>query len=358
MIVGFNLLFLLPGISGGTETYAAHLIRAIAQLGRGLTLKAFVNRASLDWPLPQNVERIVCGVAGPSRERRYAYEQLLLPRVVRAHRVDVLHSMGYVGPVFPGVRHVVTIPDANFTSPEHAMRRARRVGLRAFVRMAASRCDHILTLSDFSRRELLGALDVPAAKITRVYCAPRDGAGASRDADVLRRHSVTQPYVVAFSSGSPHKNIRRLTEAFPARGNGTGHRLVVVGHPPEDLADYPPAARREVVWTGYVPDADVLPLIAGADLLAVPSLYEGFGLPLLDAQAAGTPVACADAGALPEIANGSARLFDGRSVASIRDALSALLPDASARAELAAAGRRNAARFSWRTAAEATVEEY
>jgi glycosyltransferase involved in cell wall biosynthesis len=234
------------------------------------------------------------------------------------------------------------------------MSAARRAALRVFVRGSATRCDRIITLSDFSKTELVRALDVAAEKITRVYCAPRTGASpAARTAGVVARYAPDAPYVVAFSSQSAHKNIGRLVQAF-ARLETVPHRLIIAGHAPRE----PRSSHRRIVFTGYVPDGDVLPLIAGADLFVFPSLYEGFGLPLLDAQAVGTPAACSNIATLREIGGTSVASFDGTSVESMRECIGSLLESPAERSRLSAAGLANAARFSWRAAATETIAVY
>jgi glycosyltransferase involved in cell wall biosynthesis len=173
--------------------------------------------------------------------------------------------------------------------------------------------------------------------------------------------SIGRPYILAFSSLSAHKNIARLISAFAHISTAVPHSLVLVGHLPEKTAvrsELEAVGDDRVRFTGYLPDADVEALMHGASLFAFPSLYEGFGLPILDAQNAGVPVACSSAGALPEIAGDGAVQFDPLSVDGMADALQRCLLDMDLREALVAKGHENARQFSWDRTARETLEVY
>jgi glycosyltransferase involved in cell wall biosynthesis len=364
MRIGLNLLYLIPGVVGGTETYAVSLIRALAARDARHEFTLFLNAESADLlaGLPGNFRRVVCGVRAVRRASRYAYEQAVLPARALAAGTDLLHSLGYVGPLAAPCPHVVTIHDLNFVGHAEAMPAGKRRVLRAFVEATARRARHVITVSDFSRRELERHLGwAPAAeRITVTHEAGRPSAAPSRAAvaDVRARYGIDGPYVVAFGSSSPHKNLPRLVQAFRDGAARLPHALVLVGHLPADAALGAAAGSARVIATGYVPDADVMPLLGGADLFAFPSLYEGFGLPLLDAQRCGVPVVCSDAGALPEIAGDGALRFDPRSVESIAHAIRRALADDGVRDRLRRAGLSNAARFTWDRTARETLAVY
>lgn len=362
MRVAINLLYLIPGVVGGTETYAAGLLAAFAAARGDHEFVLFTNREAAErFPdLPENFRQVVCGVDATNRASRYAYEQGVLPTRVAAARPDVLHSLGYVGPLRAPCPHVVSIPDLNFVGHGAAMPGFKRRVLGAFVRMTAARADHIITISEFSRGQIAARFGLDAAsRITVTHLAGRPAPEGPADPALLAHYGAKPPYVVAFASQSPHKNIPRLLEAFAMASAGIEHTLVLIGHlPTGGLA--PPASARSgrVVYTGYVPDAHVMPLLAGADAFVFPSSYEGFGLPLLDAQACGVPVACSSAGSLPEVAGDGALVFDPTSVTAIAAAIRTLATDERARAALRARGRANVVRFSWSATAERTFSVY
>lgn len=365
MRVGLNLLYLLPGQVGGTQTYAEELLRALVALDDGNEYLAYVNRESADLVLGDGVVELRrSDVVASSRARRYAAEQLMLPRWCRRDGVDVLHSLGYVGPVRPGVPHVVTVHDLIYRGFAEHLSLSRRLALRTFVRGAARGARVVITDSEASRRQLVAELPVPAERIHVVALAPRSGWSDDPTRVVpehLEARGVAAPYVLALGSASPSKNLPRLVRAF-ARLDHTDLLLVLAGDLPPDgevaeVIAHEGIADR-VVITGYVPDRDLEALLGAARVLAFPSTYEGFGLPVLDAQRLGVPVVCSTAASLPEVAGDGAAFAEPTSVDSLAGALARVVEDPDERDRLVAAGRTNVEQFSWERTARATSELY
>src|SRR6185437_253345 len=363
MRIGLNLLYLLPGVVGGTETYATHLIEALSDLDRANDYLIFVNREAAGFPLKTgpNFKRIVCPVSAVHRGLRYGWEQAMLPLQLQQHGVDVVHSLGYVGPLWPGRPHVITIHDLNYRSEYVAMSRLKRRVLGGFVEAGGERAAHVLTLSDASKAQIVKHLRVPPARVTTTHLAPdaeRTGATATGRAGDANH----PPYIIVFGGSAPHKNIPRLIAAFASVAKGIPHSLMIVGHVPADGSVGASISRSGVAerirTTGYLTTAELAMALRNADLLAFPSLYEGFGLPVLDAQAAGVPVVCSSFAALPEVAGDGALLFDPLSTESIATALVAPISDPALRRSLIAAGTANVARFSWTRTAGLTLDVY
>ncbi|WP_031387740.1 glycosyltransferase family 4 protein [Desulfonatronum thiodismutans] len=371
--VGLNLLYLLPGIVGGTETYAAGLLRGLAEADDGLEYVVFLNQESADWPLPDipAFQRVICPVRASNRVRRLLYEQFRLPALARRHGVDVLHSLGYVGPVLGRCPGVVTIHDMNTKGHGRSMPLSKRLALAFLVRCSAHAARQVITVSEFSRREIHHHLDLPLERIQVVYEAPlpptsvHQKATASPVADASLHKQPPQadaPFILAFASQSPHKNIPRLIEAFARIAPSVPHHLILAGHLPGDGAADRAISRWDIAHrvrlTGYLPRAEVDRLLSKAALFAFPSMYEGFGLPVLEAQAAETPVACARRGALPEVAGEGAVFFDPENVLDMAATLAHALTDEDLRHSLVAQGRLNLKRFSWTEAARQTLDLY
>jgi len=365
--IGLNLLYLLPGVVGGTQTYAVSLITALAAADTENEYFLYLNResAGLEIMTAPNFRRVVCPVWAVRRPARYAFEQLALPLALRRDGIGLLHSLGYVGPLLPPCPHVVSIHDLIYRGHQAMMTGGKQKALEFFVRQTARRADRIITISQSSKREIVADIGVDPQKVCVTLLAGRPAPGHATDAEralVLARYGITAPYLLAFSSPNPVKNIPRLLEAFALACADLPHQLVLVGHPPGGTDFAAEAARRglggRVVPTGYVPDADIAPLLQGAALFAFPSLYEGFGLPLLDAQQAGVPVVCSRAASLPEVAGEGAVLFDPASVEEMRAAIRAGLLDQTLRGRLVSAGNANARRFSWERTARQTLDVY
>lgn len=366
MRIGLNLLYIIPGQNGGTQTYAESLIKALAALDTGDDFTVFVSAEGRALALPDQpgFHTVVCPVRAARREARYAYEQLAFPRLLGRYGLDVLHSLGYVCPLRVGCRSVVTIHDLNYLTPWHGMSGVKRLFLGAFVRQSARYADAVLTVSDFSKGEIRRRLQVPEAKIVVTPEGPREPSllPAGSGDDLAARYGIAGPYLAAFGSLSGNKNIPRLIRAFAGIQGQVPHTLLLIGHmtPGAEMGVEIEALGLggRIKMTGYVPDADVMPLLEHADLFAFPSLYEGFGLPVLEAQRAGVAVACSTAASLPEVAGDGAALFDPLSVDDMARVLRECLSDPARRAALIEKGRANVARFSWERTARATWEVY
>lgn len=366
MRIGVNLLYLVPGRVGGTEYYARSLLDALAAQDAANEYLVFVNREAANLPLPTspNFRRVVCNVAGKSRAARYAWEQFVLPIQMIILRLDLVHSLGYVGPIAARCPHIVTIHDVNYVAQRDTMHWGKRLVLGFFVRLTARRADHVLTVSKFSKAQLITYIPgIDAQRITVTPGAATHAPRAGSEPDVgAEQNGLRCPFVLAFGSLSAHKNIPRLIEAFGRVASSIPHSLVIVGHV-ADHGELLDAVRRagvkgRVVFTGYVPDERVQSLLESADLFVFPSLYEGFGLPVLDAQALGVPVACSTAGSLPEVAGEGALYFNPLDVDDIARAISMSITDGALRERLRRCGHENERRFSWESNAEKTLRVY
>jgi len=361
MRVGINLLYLLPGVVGGTETYAAGLLYGLAQLGSQNEFLVFVNKESAEWPIPQaaNFIRIICPVAATRRTRRYLFEQLTLQRMLKEYEVDMVHSLGYVGPLRTPCPAVVTIPDLNYLAIGHTMPFFKRNFLRFFSSSAAKRAKVVITISNCSKNMICKDLELQPESVVVTHLGARWKDNLISDDHVSKikaRYGISRPYLVAFAGGALHKNIPRLLKAFRELKEEISYQLVLIGHLPHDVN--PERLSKDVFATGYIPDEHVLPLLSGAEVFVLPSLYEGFGLPILEAQQVGVPVVCSTAGSLPEVAGGAAIYFDPYSIPDMADKIRRVSCSPALQAELRQKGLANVRRFSWGQTARETLAVY
>jgi len=272
----------------------------------------------------------------------HATEHLLLP----------LHS----------VPTILTVHDLIFRHLPAHHKPLNRWYLNLTMPLYCRRATHIIAVSECTRRDLVAAYSLPPEKITVVHeaAAPRFRPQPPDTVAAVRaRYHLPDRYLLFVGTIEPRKNLTRLLSGFEAiHADGLTDGLVIVGKRGWLYDDFfsrleQSPARAAVILPGYVPDEDLPAIYAGAQALVLPSLYEGFGLPVLEAMACGTPVTCSDTSSLPEIAGDAALHFDPDSVESLTDALRRLLSDTDLRAALQQRGFEQAAKFSWgRVAAE------
>jgi glycosyltransferase involved in cell wall biosynthesis len=362
MRIGIDLLYLIPGVVGGGETYACCLLHGLAEIDPRNEYFIFVNRSAASWPIPnqENFHRVVCPISGVNRAARYAWEQFALPVQLRSQAIDLCHAMGNVSPLLAPCPTVVTIHDVNYVGLREFMPARRRRTLRFFSRQAARRAQRIITVSHFSQGEIVRYMHIDSERISVIHEGPGwVQNGRLGDLDALRlRYKLPEHYVVAFTGGGiPHKNVDRLISAFEIAREGLPHRLLLIGNVSPFLSRRIHASRA-VQALGYVPNEDIHGLLRCSDLFVLASSYEGFGLPVVEAQRAGSPVACSQIGALLEVAADAAAYFDPHSIDDIVSVVRSILTAPGRRDELINSGRTNSYRFSWRRTAEETLRVY
>jgi len=283
-----------------------------------------------------------------------------------SEHLDVLH-VTYVAPVLSRCPIVLTVHDITFaTNPEWFSARDLRVLSRA-VPWSIRRAARVITVSEVCRQQIIERFGVPADRVVCVHNAAGPAAHAI-DAEAAVKElaalglNPNRPYVLSVGNLQPRKNLVRLIEAFRAIAKGgIDVDLVVVGaehYRAREVLDAAGEAGSRVRFTGYVTDLQLAACYSRASLFALPALFEGFGIPALEAMAHGVPVVCSRAGALPEVCADAALYFDPIDLESIAGALRRGLSDGSLRDELTRKGRARAAEFSWRESAERTLSVY
>jgi glycosyltransferase involved in cell wall biosynthesis len=365
--IGLNLVFLVPGEIGGMETYARELITSLRS-EPDVRVTAFVSReAAADSGAPwAETPLVIVPVEARKRHEWVRGEQQLLPRLARREGVDLVHSLASTAPVWGKFKRVVTIHDVIYRIYPEAHTGIRAKAMGVLVPLAARRSDRIIAPSDSTRDDLTSLLHVPPGKIDVVPEGVRPPSPRARvDLDGLRARLALgdRPVVLTVSAKRPHKNLERLLEALAVLPADRRPVLLLPGYATQweyelrEKADQL-AVARDTRFLGWVSGDELEALYAVSSCFVFPSLYEGFGLPVLEAMARGIPVACSDRGSLPEVAGDAARLFDPEEPASIASAIEALLADPEEAARLSAAGRKRAARFTWEQTARATTEVY
>ena len=348
MRIGLNLLYLVPGEVGGTEIFARHYVDAVARLRPDDSFVAFAGAEAAPtfeaWP--DNVEVRRLPVRARSKPLRIAAELSLLPAAAARARVDLLHSVGTTAPLVAGRPSVVTVHDLIYEHFPATFPPAARLGLKALVGPGARRATRVHAISEATKRDVVARLGVPAERVDGVHIGfgIERAARATPAAELRARFGLGDERVVlCVSAALAHKNLPRLVEAM----RDVDARLVIVGHRGRERIE-----GEGVTVTGWIDDADVEGLYGLAACAVYPSLFEGFGMPPLEAMARGLPLACSTATSLPEVVGDAAEAFDPHDTAAITAAVRRLLDDRERAAELVARGRERVRRFTWERCAE------
>ncbi len=366
MRVGLDLLYLVPGETGGRETYARELVPALLERSPELELVAFVNRDAgprLAGELGGGVRAVVIPLSARSRPQWALGELALLSPAASRAGVQLLHSMANFAPAWGRFRRVVTIHDLHYRAVPDLLSWPMRTGTSALVSLAARRADRIIAVSASGAQEIVAGLGVERERIDVIPNGVRPPPASPSTAGVREQLGLGQrPLALAVASNLPHKNLPGLIDALALIDPATRPMLVIAGHGTDDGTLRPRALAAgvdgDVRLLGARSTNELESLYALADCLVLPTLHEGFGLPVLEAMARSLPVACSDISALREVAGEAALYFDPRSPAQIASRIAELLGDAGLAGRLRELGRARAAGFSWAAAAAATLASY
>ncbi len=368
MHVGLNLVFLVPGETGGMEVYARELIPELVAAAPGTRFTAFLNReatAAGGGPWGELTEAVTIPVNARNRVQWVRGEQQLLPPLAARAGVDVLHSLASTAPVWGRFKRVVTIHDLNYKVVPEAHLGMLGLGMRVLVPLAARRAHRIIADSSSTRTDLENLVGVPAGKVDVVPLGVGARPAVPLPAAEVRDRigAADRKIVLSVSAMRPHKNLARLLGALALIPTARRPLLVLPGY----RTGYEEELRRrasmlgvgdDVRFLGWVPAAELEGLYATASCFVFPSLYEGFGLPVLEAMARGLPVACSDRGSLEEVAGDAALRFDPESEPAISAAMERLLSDEPEAERLRKAGRGRATHFTWAATAAGTLASY
>ncbi len=351
----------------GIGTYIRNLVQAVSALDPSTEYVLFARPGDLAElaAFGPNVR----GVAETARPYSLG-EQLRLPLAARRAGADLFHAPHYVlPPLVPG-RTVVTIHDCiHLRFPQYLPNRAAWLYAHMMIRVAARRATRILTVSEASKRDILHYTGVRPEKVVVVHNGIDARFTAAPDQEALSRvrlrFDLSHPFVLYVGNIKPHKNLERLIDGFAQARAGAPDdlKLVVIG---DEISKYPGLRQsvhrhrldKHVRFFGFQPAATLVAFYRLARAFVFPSLYEGFGLPPLEAMANQTPVVTSNVSSLPEVVGDAALLVDPYDSRSIAEGIRRAVTDEPLRQELIARGRRRVEAFSWQEAATRTLQVY
>lgn len=355
----------------GIGTYIRNLVRSIAALAPAEDFVLAMGAGDADElpGLPSNFQTAVF----PYTDRQLIND-VTFPAFLSRLGADLYHIPLNSVPIFMPKPYVVTVHDlSSLLFPDRSEVRSALHELR--YKRGLERAARVIAVSGATRRDVENVLGIPSSRLRQIYNAPdpvfcEGTAGSEVARGILDRYSIQYPFILYAGTIRPQKNIPRLVEAFAVlRGELEGHpeygdlRLIIIG---DEISKHPEARRamiqsriaNSVRFLGFVPIETLQVLYGAAKLFAFPSLYEGFGLPPLEAMACGTPVVTSSVSSLPEVVGDAAVIVNPENVFDIARGLREALLDEDLRAELKSRGRRQLLRFSWEETARQVLETY
>jgi glycosyltransferase involved in cell wall biosynthesis len=356
----------------GVGVYAKNLVEELTRLAHGLQYFVLVQDDDPDLDFSGRPDVTMIRVrAGIFRKLplRFLLEQLLLPCLLVIHRIDVLHSLHYSFPLIRfGTKQVVTLHDMTFFNMPQAHERVKVIYFRFFIRADVRFADKVIFASHSALTDCTTRLGAPRGTSAVIHHgkseAFRADLAASEIQRVRQKYGLNSEFVLFVGTIEPRKNLSRLVSAFASVcGRHSGLLLVIAGMKGwmyDGLMEMVKNLNLQsrVIFTGFVPEEEKPFLIAAAKVFAYPSLYEGFGIPVLEALACGIPTVTSNVSSLPEVAGDAALTIDPHSVAELSSALEKLISDEPLRQRLTQEALRQAAKFTWTKTAIMTRQAY
>lgn len=350
--------------AGGNETYYRELVRELLKCKSDHRFFFYYSHSTA---VQQVQSGDNCDLKRLVPSQRLIRIPFTIPWQTRVDRLDVFHAQ-FIVPPFLKCKTVTTIPDIAFERYPQFFPAHQRSCLKVLVRESARKADHIITVSEHSKKDLIQLYGIPSEKITVTY----EGAGEQfmqldkvecRER-VARKFGVDDTFILYVGRLQARKNLARVVHAYAnVRKAGFPHKLILVGK--HDSLFAPVLSRirdmrleKDVALLGYVDSTDLPALYNAADIFVYPSLYEGFGLPVMEAMACGTPVVTSQGCCLEEIAGDAAMLVDPLDELSIANAMKQVLAAPELCKQLGRAGLARSARFSFQNAARETIQVY
>jgi glycosyltransferase involved in cell wall biosynthesis len=359
----------LPPQPVGAGNYIIQIIRALAELGEDASYTVFAQphgRELIGLAEGNNLRFEMVSEMPPAR--RLTWEQTRLPSLLRRSRVDLLHSLHYTMPLRHPVKQVVTLHDMTYFLFPALHTFSKRYFFRAFIKLSGRQADALLADSESTRRDAIRLAGIPAGKITTALLGVTPEFTPIKNPEKLHRvaekYQLPGRFILFVGLLEPRKNVITLLRAYQQnRPELEGRRLVIVGRKGWMYNQLQQIVGElnlgeDVHFTGYVEQADLPAVYNLADVFVYPSIYEGFGLPVLEAMACGTPVITTNVSSMPEITGEAGILVPAVDTAALGSALRSILSDPTLQQKISQEGLQRAAAFTWQHTARLTFDVY
>lgn len=353
----------LTGSMSGTKRYLSNIIRALLATDLKNEYVIYYDQESCLDKNPSAMEKVI------KMPTKLLWDHIALPLAVRRDRIDVLLCTRNVIPLFVTCKSVVTVYDLSYILYPRYYNLTDSLYMNLGIRWSMGKSSAIIAISQNTKADLVSRLRVKPEKIHCVYLATNENYGLIEDraqlGNVREKYKLPSEFILSVAGLQPRKNLPNLIKAFclAKQRLEVTHKLVMIGAPLRQHSailnevDASPV-RSEIVWLKFVPEEDLPAIYNLATLFVFPSLYEGFGLPLLEAMACGCPVVCSNTSSLPEIAGNVAILVNPTSVEQLADGICRVLTEDNLRNSLIKKGLKRVSSFSWERAAKETLEVF
>jgi glycosyltransferase involved in cell wall biosynthesis len=361
MKIGFDARDLI-GCRTGVGRYLLNLVNALSNVTMDNEYHLYTHK-KLEEKLFDDTQNVhIKNING----YKYLWKNIFFPISLLSDKIDLVHIPSYSAMWFPPCKSVVTIHDMIFAKhPEWAANKKQYIRFKYYVKKTAKKADAIIVVSKTSKKEVIELTGVPEEKIYVTYLAADKIYKVQDNIDKLGRikqkYSFDKKYILYVGSIHPRRNLERLLKSFALLKKRTNvpHNLLLVGlsfSPKEKLFQKAKELdlEKDIKYLGYVPDEDLVSLYNFADIFVYPSLYEGFGIPVLEAMACGTPVITSNISSLPEVSGDAAYLIDPYSIEEIYSAMQSILFNKEVRNKLVKKGFERTKNFDWKKTAEQT----
>jgi glycosyltransferase involved in cell wall biosynthesis len=351
-------------VRGGSKTYASNLLSNIHERN-DITLfgvDIFQNYTCVEEKLNQQ-----------NPLNRLYYDNIKMPKLLKHHDIDVFHGLKGVGPKSETVKTIITVHDIHVLAYPKFSKFKDLVYWKYFSPISIKRADKIISVSEATKKDLIQKMDIPADKIevihesydSKLYCRREDAHQKVRSFLAEKRIDISNKKIILnVNTVSPRKNIDRVIKAFNQVASTEKDLILIVAgrdgwKTKKTYEEYNRSPFKDQIhFVGFTPDEIVADMYNVAEVFVYPSFYEGFGLPILEAQACGCPVITSNISSMPEVAGRGALLVDPYSVEEISAAMSSIIFDEASREPLIEKGLTNSAKFSWEKCADRTLQVY
>jgi len=359
----------LPPQPVGAGNYIINLIRSLHLCDSEYEFVVFAQRSRQHlFNLPSSPRLHWQAIHDMSPARRLIWEQITFPGLVKQANIDLLHTPHYTRPYQLTCPSVVTFHDMTFFLYPHLHTLAKRIFFANAIRISARRANALIAVSESTRQDAIRLLNIPQNKITAIPLGVDENFHPVSDesllADVRQRYNLPEQFILYVGIVEPRKNLSLLINSYKTLvSEGTHPPLVIVGRfgwMYNELLDQIDTLglKNQIHFTGYVPQAD-LPIVYNlAEVFVYPSIYEGFGLPPLEAMACGTPVITTAVSSMPEHVGDAGVLVPAEDETALSRAIQKVLTDQTLREQLRSKGPKQAAKFTWERTAQETLRVY